>query len=98
MNGLPKRFKLGGRMVNVSEVETLAERLGHANAPLGIIEIEKKFNGEIMPMDQKQQTFFHELMHCIFYEVGRNDLADDETLVQCIAVMLHQFHMTVESD
>jgi hypothetical protein len=41
-----------------------------------------------MPETMKLQTLIHEWVHGAFVMIGRNDLTDDENLVQCLAVAI----------
>lgn len=42
-----------------------------------------------MPDVMKVQTLIHEWVHGAFVMIGRNDLTDDENLVQCLAVAIN---------
>jgi hypothetical protein len=88
---IPKQFDLGGKTFDVKLVDTGKDRLGYSNAPCNLIEIEEHFAGIDIPNSQRFQILLHEFFHCLFFEIGRNDLADDETLVQTLAVLMHQF-------
>ncbi len=92
-----KSFQLGGKKYKVIESDHDDGTLGRCNAPLGILEIQKRWQGKAIPAHSKDQTVIHEMLHCLFYDIGRNDLADDEPLVQIIALMFHQFMVTAES-
>jgi Zn-dependent peptidase ImmA (M78 family) len=39
---------------------------------------------------QKQQTFCHELVHCILDKMGETDLNDNEQFVDVFGSLLHQ--------
>lgn len=43
-----------------------------------------------------EQTFFHELVHSIFSEMGRSDLNKDEPFVDTLAGLLHQAIKTMK--
>ena len=43
-----------------------------------------------LPADLKRITLLHEIIHGIFVTIGRNDLCDDETLVQSLAMAIDQ--------
>ena len=47
--------------------------------------------------ERAEQTFFHELLHGIFDQLGREDLYEDEQLVQTLAVGLHQSLASITS-
>ncbi|MFC6315184.1 MULTISPECIES: ImmA/IrrE family metallo-endopeptidase [Lapidilactobacillus] len=42
------------------------------------------------PQERKEQTFFHELMHAVFFESSNSDQAADERLVDSTGLMLYQ--------
>lgn len=86
-----KSFLLGSKRYRVKLVEHDSSNLGRVFTPLGLIEIQKKWDGKLIPADSMMQTFFHELSHCLFDDAGRSDLSADEHLVQSIAVLLHSF-------
>ena len=39
-----------------------------------------------LPLDIKRQVLVHEVVHAILIQIGRNDLSDDETFVQTLAI------------
>ena len=87
-----KKFQLGA--VNW-EVKVDNDRLDDLNL-IGLCETSKSLislhdgiNSELM-----EQTFYHELVHAILNSLSRQDLSNDEVLVQGIAVLLHQFEST----
>ena len=88
-----KGFKLGSRKFKVNTVSHDTENLGRALSPAGIIEIQSVWNGKPLPTDAMEITLFHEVIHCIFDELGRSDL-QDESLVQPLALLFHQFIKT----
>ena len=45
-----------------------------------------------------EHTFFHELAHHVFWSVGRDDLSDDEPLVDMVGGLLHQAFKTAQGD
>jgi hypothetical protein len=92
-----KSFQLGGKKYKVIEVDHDSGDLGKCHAPLGRIEVQKKWQGRVVPTDSKDQTVIHEMVHCLFYDIGRGDLANDETLVQSVALAFHQFMTTAET-
>ena len=47
----------------------------------GIILLKKS-----LPLDIKRQVLVHEVVHAILIQIGRNDLSDDETFVQTLAI------------
>lgn len=45
---------------------------------------------ESLPDELKQLALIHEWVHGMFVMIGRNELSDDETLVQNIALAINQ--------
>lgn len=66
------------------------------NYPSCIITLAKTLSGEDINPSQVQVSFYHELAHTIFHNIGRNDLAEDETLVQMVGQALASFINTAE--
>lgn len=90
-----KRFKLGSRQYRVKKGHADMRDLGLCDSPNGIILIREKFDGKTLPEDSQEQTLFHEATHAIFNELGRNDLGEDEALVQSFSLLMHQFFRTM---
>ena len=59
----------------------------------GIIQLRKD-----MPEEIKRQTLIHEWVHGMFVMIGRNDLSEDETLVQNVALAINNTFKVKESD
>ena len=49
-----------------------------------------KLEGEDMPKDEVEQTFFHELIHAVLFTMGKDKLNNDEKFVDVFAGLLHQ--------
>jgi len=80
----------------VNVVDHDSSELGRALSPVNTIQIQQKWEGKEIPKDSMEQTLYHELMHCIFTEIGRDDLSMDEILVQSVALLVHQFEQKKE--
>lgn len=91
-----KSFKIGGKTFSISEVDHDNQELGRADSPLNRIQIQRKWEGKDVPMSTLEQTVYHEVVHCLLNEMGRNDLSSDETFVQTFSLLLHQFETTKE--
>ena len=105
---IPKRFKLFARTIEVVWVEEPfvehPEASGFASYRKGCIELNpnKFLYGKD---DQKEQTFYHELMHFILYHAGasykgedNNLMHKDEEFVDLCGNLLHQAISTMEFD
>lgn len=42
------------------------------------------------PLERQEQTFFHELMHAVFFESSNSEASSDERLVDSTGLMLYQ--------
>lgn len=88
---IPKRFSVMGREVRVRYVEDLVS----SHDCYGVWMPSKNIIALQMP-DQNHcesviaQSFWHEVMHCIFESLGRNDLSKKEALVEQIGQCLYQ--------
>jgi hypothetical protein len=91
-----KSFQLAGREYVVRKLKNDPESLGQCNTALGIIEVSDNWCGVRIPNISQEQTLYHEVMHAIFDEIGRLDLSQDETLVQSVSILVHQFVKTME--
>ena len=91
-----KSFALGAKKYRVVKKNHNSTNLGRALSPLGKIEIQTLYDGEEIPDDSQMQTLVHEVVHCIFDDVGRVDLNSDEGLVQSVALLFHQFMETAK--
>jgi hypothetical protein len=86
-----KTFQLAGKKYKVKYVAHDTADLGQAKSPLCLIQIQKVYDGRPIPEISQEQTLIHEVVHCIFEELGRNDLSSDEPLVQSLSILIHQF-------
>lgn len=91
-----KSFSLGAKKYRVKRVSDRGTVLGTAYSPLGLITIQTKFDGKDIPEDSIEQTFFHELVHCILDDIGEPGKSQNEQFVQAFSVLLHQFYKTAK--
>ena len=89
---VPKQFQLLGHTIKVKENPALIsdDKYGVALYPNNEIHL---FTGELGD-SVVNHTFYHELVHFLFYYAGRQDLADDEVLVDVLGGLLAQFETT----
>ena len=45
----------------------------------------------------KEKTLRHELLHAIFHEAGLDEYSEDETLVDCLAILYPKIQQIMES-
>jgi len=94
---IPKKFKLGAIEYIVKVVKYIAERvMGECSISKKEILISETHNNNKIPELGMEQTLYHEVVHVILDEIGRDDLSLDETFVQSFSLLLHQFEKTKE--
>lgn len=89
-----KSFQLAGKKYKVKLSSHDSDNLGTTRSPLGEIEIQTIWKGKKVPEDSQEQTFYHELVHCILDDIGQVELSCDEVFVQNFGKLLHQFILT----
>ena len=96
---IPSSFYLFGQKIIVEMVDTLADdedATGLALYRKNVIQLQKHNVGIHRPQTQLESSFLHELMHYIFFMLGKDDLRKDEVLVDSIGRLLHQAMTTAE--
>jgi len=89
-DGIPRSFQLAGHTIKVRQVA--ATKWQHGADSVGIFlpdEYAIELHGSLKGTD-RQQTFCHEFFHAMFIVAGRDDLSDDEQLVDCLGHLLQQ--------
>lgn len=86
---IPKNFELGGARWTVVQKEGMQKSgvLGHTHPNSHEIWIDKN----LAPEDIKGITFYHELFHAIFHTLGKQELYQDEALVDMMGTLMWQF-------
>jgi hypothetical protein len=98
---IPKRFKLLGQTIEVSQVDHIASAngtLGEARATQNSILLQKSVEGFPLPESQKIHILYHEIMHLVLGAMGQSEFAGEESFVDLVAGMLHQVFSTMEYD
>lgn len=85
----PKSFTLGAVEWKVTEQEHLPSAMGATYSQEAKVALLSSLNPLI-----KEQTFYHELVHCILYMMGKPTDQHDEAFVDGFATFLHQFEKT----
>lgn len=109
MKRIPKAFQLGPNRITVhivseSEMAAVCKRTGTElgdYAPLGLTHYEGNAIyvqrvGKNLPKVLQLQTFWHEYFHMLFWNIGRERLSRDETLVDNLGSMQLQMIQTAE--
>ena len=91
-----KSFQIAGKKYKIKYGPTDSDCVGTCCVPLCEIVIREVFDGKKIPEDTKEQTLYHEVVHAIFQELGREELYKDEQLVQSFSLLLHQFAKTAK--
>lgn len=95
---IPDHFSCLGHKVKVLVVSgedllTLSEGEDHLS---GMYDHDAKtiYLSEAITGSSLEQTFLHELMHCILLHTGYEELSDDEILVDMLGELFYQFIVT----
>jgi len=83
---IPKTFQLGGTKWEVEITDQLLGAYGATYPAEGKVRLLKS-----LPKQIKEQTFCHELVHCILYSMGKPQDQHDEVFVDGFATFLHQY-------
>lgn len=87
---IPNEIKLGWRKYKIQHVKNLKdeegqELYGQIDYNNKIIKLE-----ESLTEDFKKVVFIHEVFHGIFNSMGRNDLKDDENLIDGLSERIYE--------
>lgn len=83
---IPTSFVLGGTTWTVEAADQLLGALGASYPQEAKVRLLKS-----LPRQIKEQTFCHELVHCILYSMGKPNDQHDEVFVDGFATFLHQY-------
>lgn len=83
---IPRSFTLGGTTWTVESSDQLLGALGASYPQEAKVRLLKT-----LPKQIKEQTFCHELVHCILYSMGKPSDQHDEVFVDGFATFLHQY-------
>ena len=87
-------FSIGAKPYSVRKsYDPDSEHIGEVNADQLEIEI-----NALYPETVQEQAFYHELTHCILFEMGEDELAENERFVQSFSLLLHQAINTLKTD
>jgi hypothetical protein len=99
MSLIPKSFELGGVTYNVEFSDNRPERVrntvtGEIIYPLSKVVLYNNHVGYTSTLQYKELSFYHELIHGILTNMGKDELNDDEGFVEGFANLLHQYMKT----
>ena len=90
---IPKSFQILGHTIKVKITDNVPENsVGEWKGNQNVIHIRPV--GDDMPESLQEQTFWHEVVHCIFSTLNYDKHDKDEQLVDLIAGCLHQIDKT----
>lgn len=82
---IPRRIRVGKKMYSVEVVEAMLEKahMGRVDYPRQTIRLGLKNNvtGRKFATTDVQETFWHEVVHAILYDMGKDTLNRDERFV-----------------
>lgn len=96
---IPSAVYLFGQRIDILFTPNLIETddcVGCTRYRKNIIELQPCTDSVHRPLSQIEKTFFHELVHYIFYMLGETACDDNEKLVDGVAKLLHQAFVTAE--
>lgn len=100
MNGsflIPEKFYLDGKPVHVvidDEYLNKKRYLGLAVFKKSLIRLCNIFKGKPVAKTEKEQVFYHELVHMILDSIGRHELKYDEDFVDDFSARLYEYEKT----
>ena len=98
---IPYEFELMGTTITVKFVAELmheSDALGQACYRTSEIKILDNSPAYKITEEQQMQTFLHELVHWILYQLKKDDLRKDEDFVDMFAELLMQTLKTMKVD
>lgn len=93
MENIPSRFTIFGETYKVKQLVKIDKKdsWGEHDPNKNIIKVKKGLNPE-----QKAQSFYHELTHCILHHLSYHTLDTNEVFVDQFSKALHQVLSTKE--
>jgi len=97
---IPKEFQLFGQVIRVEFDHKLnfeENCIGQCRYRENKILLCPSTKDYPISKDQQLQTFFHELVHYMFFLLNENELRDNEKIVDQLGHLIQQFHKTKKS-
>lgn len=88
---IPSSFTLGGIEWQVEQTTPLMGAMGATFSMEAKVQLLSTLAKQI-----KEQTFLHELVHCILFAMGKPHAEHDEVFIDGFATMLHQYLNTAK--
>lgn len=92
---IPKQIQLAGFTIKIELVDDLykkKQRIAEADYANHRIVIDRT----MIPIAGMRQSYYHELMHYVFFILNEDELRTNEKLIDTIAHLLHQAHQKNE--
>ena len=96
---IPTTFQVFGHEFKVIFTDSLVqddEAVGMYRHNKHLITIQNNSNGAGMMESRQEQTFYHELVHCILDQMGEEKLYHNEKFVDLFSQCLHQMLKTAK--
>mgnify|MGYP000190795020 CR=1 FL=1 len=89
---IPKQFNIGGQEIKVRTMKHIGIEgaIGVYKSLSNEILVQTHMNGKPMAVSQVEQTYHHELIHCLFDHARQEDLCCNEELVDLMGELLYQ--------
>lgn len=100
MNGsfiIPSQFKLRGKVIRIIVDDDYCAdggMVGEADFTEKVITLCDKYNGKKVNKMEKEQTYFHELVHMILDSMDRHNLKYNEAFVEEFSQRLYEYEKT----
>lgn len=101
MNSIPTSFELAGQTISVKYVKDLlnsSDAHGAAMYRENMIQIQEPTDSCYLPEDKLKQIFLHEVTHWILFQMGHQQLNQDEGFVEMFSGFLYQVLKTAQGD
>jgi hypothetical protein len=90
---IPSSFTLFGHTIAVemhNNMQSEKDCVGESDYRAGVLRIQTNVAGSPRLQTEVEQTFFHELIHFIFFYMHEDKLRLNEHIVDSLALLLHQ--------
>ena len=85
---IPSKFKIGAQWFDVELTDDLENEYGEFSYTPPVIKIAKSLDGEKVPQNQMEASFWHELFHVFQYMFN---CETDEAQAQCFSNFMMEF-------
>jgi hypothetical protein len=95
---IPEKLELTGKLFRVVFADNLlvSDILGRTDFVEREICLHKGTEGRHVPAQEIENTFWHEITHCILNDMGEDELNGNEKFVTMFSNLLHQAIKTME--